>query len=377
MNILVISDYFYNLINQKDIHYVKWTETDFPSALIGYQAILVDVTIKKNELQDRAPLLYKLKTELEDENLLKRNNLILVIVCGSPNKALKFDTRDDEDYDEIDEKFNQDMEESYKQDFSTYMFLEKIVPSYSSRLIFKKSTHTYPIALIPVNYYLDSSEGRSNYLYYDYLPGSEKCNDVTPLSKMSPDRDACISFECRKGRGMSIILPSYDIAERESAFSLLLRICRSYIKKVGGMRQINKKVYSKLPQPVKDAYIEALTCFNLDLYFASLMMCRRTLEASIIEEQRKSNKIIFLGKRIIQLYEDGIISSELKDVAMYIKDFGDWGAHPGKYKGKKVTGSDVMMIINFLEIYLIYFHDFREQKQRVENRKGVLANGED
>lgn len=376
MNILVISDHFHKVSDQKDIQYVKWTDTNFPSALIGYQAILIDVTIEKIIQKERAPLLYKLKTELEDENLLKQNNLILVVVCGSPVTRLEFDIRDDEEFEEFDEENIPDMEKYYIQQFICYDFLAKVVPEYSSKLIFKRSSHIYSIAFIPVNYYLDICKGGSNFLYYDHLPGSKECIEVTPLAKMSPDREACIAFECRKGKGMAIILPSYRIDKKESAFSSLLRICRSYIKKAGVMREINNQVYDNQPDSVKEAYLEALTCFNYDLYTAALMMCRRSLEASIVEEQGENNKITFLGKRIKQLHENGIISSDLKNIATYIKDFGDWSAHPAKYRGNKVTGIDAAMIIDFLEAYLLYFHQFKEKLQNFENRKDALKEKE-
>lgn len=365
MKVLVISDNFYNLA-PKGVDCIKWNDRKLPS-LVGYDVVLVDMTFKRRKAnQNRINLLHTLKTKLGKQDFLSENNLVVVVVCGSPKEDLKIDIP----YDEADKDSTNYEEEP----FSSYDFLEKVIPEYLDRIEFEESNHVYNTATIPVNLYLDRYQGESSFLYYNYDPDSEKCVDVTPLARMKEKGSACIAFECKNGRGLAVILPAYDIRDKEKAFSLLVRICKSYFRKREEMKELTNKADKSIPEPVREAYIEALSCFNYDLYTASLMMCRRSLEASVIEQGKGSKE--FLRTKINNLYEQGTLDSHLKDVAMEIIEFGNWGAHPDICKDKKVTEIDIINVIEFLEIYFNHVYRIpkmlRDSKDRREelSRKG-------
>lgn len=355
MKTLVISDHFFNQITSENIEYLKWVEPKLQS-LIGYDAILVDLTIKKAEIKERADLLYDLKLKLEKEHFLNKHNLILVVLCGSPNEPLMKILPDEEVYGH-----NPD---DRKIPFRTYDFLQNIIPEYTERLTDYDSKHIYPIATVPVNIYLDRYKDSIKYLYYDYEPEHKVCIDITPLAKAKPVGNACTAFEYKDGKGLTVFLPSYDISESAKAFLLLLRICRSYFKKREGMKELSKKADESLPESVREAYTEALLCFNNDLFMAAMVMCRRTLEAITIEMGEDSNDKLW--KRLDKLLDTERIDKNLYDAAKEIRDFGNIGAHFDKYKGKVVTEEAVAEVLDLLEAY---FNNFPRLEQKVLDSK--------
>lgn len=340
MKLLVLSDYFYDLIESKEIDYIRWDEYRSLS-LRGYDCLLVDMTFRdKESYQDAIRLLYELKTNFEKPSFLSKNNLAAIVVCGSSQKDFKFDEAyDDQATDRI----------YFDKDLSSYDFLKAVIPG-KERLEFDQGKHVYSMALIPVSLYLLRYNIGPTYLCYDFDPDAEDCIDIIPLAKMKRKGKACVAFECRSGRGLVVVLPSYDVADANTAFQLLLRTCKSYFKRTEGLADLLEKyVIDEIPQSVRDNFIEGLICFAYDLYTASILMCRRALEESAIHQGAEDKG--FLGNKIKELSSKGLIDSNLYEIAEQIIDFGNWGAHPTIYRDKNITEDDVLSVIEFLQIY--------------------------
>ncbi len=362
MKLLVISDYFYKLIETNGIEYIKWGEYH-PLALRGYDCLLVDMTFESSErLPETIRLLYELKVVIEKPNFLSKNNLILVVICGSPVEEFKFD----EAYDSaaVDKVYFQD------KPFGNYDFLKAVIPAHN-RLEFDEGKHVYSLAQIPILLYFLRYKNGPTYLSYDYDPDHEDCIDVIPLAKMKEKGRACVAFECRNGRGSAVILPSYDHRDKENAYVLLLRICNSYFKKSMGINELIEEYIDKtLPDLIRDAFIEAIICFSYDLYTSSLLMCRRALEESAILQGATDKG--FLRTKIEDLYSKNLIDNNLKEIAVEIIEFGNWGAHPGKFRGKQISGEDVISVIEFLQIYFNYVHRIpKKLKESAERRRAL------
>ena len=245
------------------------------------------------------------------------------------------------------------------------------MPQFKERVEHGEGTHFYStsLSLISINLYLDSYKSVPTYLCYDYDPDSEKCVDITPLAKMKETGRDCVAFECKSGRGLSVVLPSYDIKDAKKALSLLLGICKNYFKKKEGIREI-LEVEESIPPLVREAFIEALSCFHYDLYTASLLLCRRALEESAIHQG--SGKKEFLRSKIEKLFKKDIIDSNMREVAIEIIEFGNWGAHAGKYHGKRITEEDVVLAIEFLKIYFDYAYCIQDRLKRSTERRQEL-----
>jgi hypothetical protein len=363
MKLLVLSDYFYGLIEGQEIDYIRWTEYR-PLSLKGYDCLLIDMTFKgKESYPNTVRLLYELKTNFGKPGFLSKNNLVVIVVCGSSETNLKSNGGyDDQAPDEI-----------YREYFGSYDFLKAVIPG-ERRMEFDQGKHVYPVAQIPVLLYLLRYKSGPTYLCYDFDPDAEECIDIIPLAKMKRRGNACVAFEYRSGRGLVAVLPSYDANDGNIAFQFLLRICKSYFKRSEGIDElIQKYIAEELPQSVRDNFIEGLICFAYDLYTASILMCRRSLEESTIHQG--ANKF-HLRAKIAELESNHLIDSNSKEIAEQIIEFGNWGAHPGIYDNKSITEDDVINVIEFLKIYFNSVYSIPKKLKDGAGRKEELQRKE-
>lgn len=365
MKILVISDYFYNLRESDSLDYIKWNEYQ-PLSLGGYDCILVDLTFESEERHpDTIRLLYEFNDKLiKEPDYLSDHELILIVVCGSKIEDLEF-YADDE------------VSEYAKKKFSSYAFFMNEIPS-KERIDYHTGKHVYPMAQLPLLLYFWTYNSGPTFIGYKYDSGDKNCIDINPLAKMKKKGKACVAFESRHGRGLTIVLPSYSKSDAENAFSILLRICRSYLKKGEGINElIEKYVDILLPESVRDAFIEAIICFVYDLYSASILMCRKSLEELSIHQGGGDKR--YLRSKIDGLKDMNVIDQNMHGVAIEIIEFGNWGAHSGKFRGKKITEDDVMCVLDFLKIYNDYtyclqkrLHDSGQRREELGRKETVL-----
>jgi hypothetical protein len=364
MKLLVVSDIFYDLIESDSIDYAKWSEPHL-LAMRGYDCILVDLTFEQEKKKPAIiESLFTLKDIFEKKNFLSRNNLVVVIVCATPTESLK--KTDKEEKEAIDSIYAE------TQPFGIYDFLKALTTG-SNRIEFDVGRHVYSVSQFPISLYFQQYKDGPTYLSYDYDLDHEDCIDIVPLARMKRTSRACVAYECRQGRGVVVVLPSYRIDDREHALSILSKICKSYFKRNEGVRElIEKYVDSELPETIRPIFTEALICFSYDLYAASLLMCRKALEESVHLKGAKGRQ--FLRRKIKILHKRKIIDDNLKDVAVEVVEFGNWGAHASKFRGKQIVEDDVMNAIEFLQIYFDSVHVIPAKLQRSAKRRNELKD---
>lgn len=113
------------------------------------------------------------------------------------------------------------------------------------------------------------------------------------------------------------------------------------------------KLHEYIPPQVADDYIEAIKCFDVGAWKASVVMCRRALQGSAIEKGAKKDR---LADQIDELYNQQMITKSIKDWAHEIRLTGNIGAHPNKDCLENVTKEDAKELINFVEEYLNYVY---------------------
>lgn len=367
MKVLVISDYFHNLIKQDYIDYMKWSRKHL-MLLGGYNVVLIDITFSSDKkYQSAMNLLHELMTKFEKPDLLRKKKLIVVVVCGAPRKDFKFDEIYDDQSSADDVYFHKN--------FSSYDILKSIIPAYMERVDLGEGKYIYSLASIPIKFYLERYKSVTTFLSYEYEPDSDECIDIIPLAKMRSDGDDCVAFEYKNGKSVVVVLPPYNKSDKKDAFRLLLKICNSYFKKIAGVTDlIERYVDDSIPQVAREAFTEALVCYSNDLYTSSLLMCRRTLEESAIHQGAKDKG--FLRNKIEELSSKDLIDSNLKQIAIEIIEFGNWGAHPGKYEGEKITEDDVINVIEFLQIYFNYVYSLPKKLEKSLRRREQLNRKE-
>lgn len=378
MNILFVSDIFLGLFDTfpDGIHIVSWKDAN--SIGFGdYDAVVLDMTfgdkaVPPSKLGD---ILYSLKKKLGRPNYISKNNIVLIYICGE--KWAEFEIEAYDYHESIgDEIFK----------IHNYEVLSDIVFNFNECVDFDPGRSRYSLATIPVHIYLDKYKNAATYLHYDFdhISDISKYHYIKPLARMKETESPCVAFECISGRGRIIILPSYDISDVRIAFSLIVSISKSYIKQ----KQANFEfihINEKITGSVRDSFIEALSCFHNCLYDASILLCRKAIEECIKHlykdtddhsdpDETQKKRIIMLGEKIKKLFEQNLITEEMKENAFKIVNIGNWIAHSDKSK-ERASEDDAKMIIDFVNIFLNYFVVYPQKGRDVQIRIEELGIG--
>lgn len=111
--------------------------------------------------------------------------------------------------------------------------------------------------------------------------------------------------------------------------------------------------HESIPPHVVNDYVEAIKCFDVGAWKASVVMCRRALQGSVIERGSTKSK---LADQIDDLHNNEIITKDIKDWAHEIRLTGNIGAHPSKDGLEDVTEEDAKELIAFVEEYLNFVY---------------------
>jgi hypothetical protein len=113
------------------------------------------------------------------------------------------------------------------------------------------------------------------------------------------------------------------------------------------------KIDKSVPANIANDYIEAIKCFDVGAPKASVAMCRRALQSSVVEKGATKDK---LNDQIDELCDKGIITKDIREWAHEIRFMGNIGAHPDKDGLKDVTLEDAQEMLEFVEQYLNYVY---------------------
>ncbi len=86
------------------------------------------------------------------------------------------------------------------------------------------------------------------------------------------------------------------------------------------------RALSSVPDNIAAEFVEAHTCLNVGAFHASILMCRRTIEAAILEKGG-SGKRRHLFERIDHLFEAGKLLGAVSLWCDRIRMVGNMGAH--------------------------------------------------
>lgn len=126
-------------------------------------------------------------------------------------------------------------------------------------------------------------------------------------------------------------------------------------------------IHQAIPPSVASDYKEALQCFTINAPRATVAMCRRALQTSVIEQGAK--KDANLVDQIDDLNQQGKITKDLRDWAHQIRLTGNLGAHPDTDGLKDVTPQDAEEVLNFLDSYFNYVYILPAQVKKHKERK--------
>jgi hypothetical protein len=359
MNILIISDRFFEYLKErKDIKIYRWDER-FSSFMGSNHAIIIDFSfIDKQRLLEIKDNINFLKNNLLKENIINQDNLIVIVVCGSSNE--EYDYKDT--YDENNPELDDFTEDRYIKE-NSYNFLSQIIPDFKRRVeFFEKEKNYEPLSIkyISVLQYLDIAS--NYYMIFRYDPDSPDCSNIYPLVKAKKTGNACVAFENRIGKGILIVLPGYDQDRAEDACFTLLKVCRNYFKVREDYDELMLNI--EVPKEIKEDYIEALVCFLNDLYKASCILSGSALETSLELIGAKGGKLF---KKIDFLANAGLLYKKTKILAEKIRKFRNEAAHFNLTRNISINEDDAKNMLLFLRQFLNDIQPIEETKGKVKN----------
>jgi len=115
----------------------------------------------------------------------------------------------------------------------------------------------------------------------------------------------------------------------------------------------------KLPDNIKEGYLESLEDFSNGSYNSAVIMCRRVIQQSCIDEKTKKNN---LYDQIDELD----IDKNLKKLAHKLRFWGNQGAHPDILLDEIISEADAKVAIDFTEKFLQYVYVIPREIEEIE-----------
>jgi hypothetical protein len=109
----------------------------------------------------------------------------------------------------------------------------------------------------------------------------------------------------------------------------------------------------RIPENVRNDFVEALFCETVQAYKATVVMCRRALQSSCKDLGAEGSRLI---DQIDNLFSKGRITEALKKMAHEIRKLGNAGAHPDDDLLSDVTKDDAEDIVEFTEQYFEHIY---------------------
>jgi len=132
----------------------------------------------------------------------------------------------------------------------------------------------------------------------------------------------------------------------------------------------NDTVDPAVPKGIAEDFREALRCWWVEAYKATVTMCRRSIQASCLAQGADKKKK--LVGQIDELAAKGFITEPLKQFAHEVRLEGNDGAHPDPDGLENVTQKDAVDIIEFTREYL---HHVYVMPAKLQARKNTAAPG--
>ncbi|MDD4527961.1 MAG: DUF4145 domain-containing protein [Candidatus Margulisbacteria bacterium] len=105
------------------------------------------------------------------------------------------------------------------------------------------------------------------------------------------------------------------------------------------------EVDKRVPEGIANDYIEAVKCFNISSYKASVVMARRSIQKMCVNLGADKNKKLY--QQIDELKNAGKLHPDLADIATEVRFLGNDGAHPENDGLDEIIIEDAKEILDF------------------------------
>jgi hypothetical protein len=125
-------------------------------------------------------------------------------------------------------------------------------------------------------------------------------------------------------------------------------------------------VDKNIPEGARNDFVEALKCKSVTSYKATVVMCRRALQASCQQLGAEGKKLI---NQIDDLAVKGKITAALKEMAHHIRKLGNDGAHPDEDGLGDVKQEDAEDIVEFTQQYFEHVYVMPARSEAFRKRR--------
>ncbi|MFW9875253.1 MAG: DUF4145 domain-containing protein [Candidatus Thorarchaeota archaeon] len=196
-----------------------------------------------------------------------------------------------------------------------------------------------------------------------YCPYCHKYTLILPVPteyKIGEKRILCI----HKSRDMRFI---YWLGKCHS--------CKGIVMVVGNGMRVYPEIMPKpsderIPEKIRYSLDEAKRCFEVEAYCASTVMSRRALQICCVDKGVDEEKR--LVEQINDLFDMGIITKDIKEIAHTVRWIGNDGAHLNPNEVTKEDAEDILKLTD--QIFNIIYIAPAMAKERLEKREQALDN---
>lgn len=115
----------------------------------------------------------------------------------------------------------------------------------------------------------------------------------------------------------------------------------------------------KLPEGIRNDYLEGLENYSNGCYTSSVIMCRRVVQQSCLDKEAK-------GSNLYEQIEELTVDENLKKLAHKLRFWGNRGTHPDILLGEKIGEKDARLSIDFTEKFLQYVFVIPKEIEDIE-----------
>lgn len=148
-------------------------------------------------------------------------------------------------------------------------------------------------------------------------------------------RRMCNPAQCQACKGFVLVLGTHSSHQNNIPYAF---------EALYPLGKPNDSVDETVPKHVAADFAEALRCCWVNAYKATVTMCRRAIQSSVLDLGASDKKLV---EQIDELASKGKLTNSLRDYAHEVRLTGNDGAHPDKDELKDVSETDAGDIIAF------------------------------
>jgi hypothetical protein len=130
--------------------------------------------------------------------------------------------------------------------------------------------------------------------------------------------------------------------------------------------------HEAIPVKIREDLAEADRCYHADAYKSAVTMNRRAIQRIVLDKIKDPGiKKKQLWKQIDALFNEGLITKDLKETAHEIRHFGNFGAHPSDDQLDNTTWEDAKIVdmLTMDLVRIIYIVPFETSQLKAKRAK--------